>query len=384
MCLNLVMRRCGQPGVVNPFVQSGMIRIWNQVVGLEMYQRVGKSEFAARIARSWMTSDKVCLAASGGGHVRQLLDLENIWADLNVFFVTEPTALGESIAQKYPTHFVDHFAWGQARLGNWGLMFRSAFKNLTQAAMIIRRQKPKIIVTTGAGSMAPLVIFGRLTGAKIILIDSFARFRSPSLFARLAGWLAHVRIAQSKESGAKWHGALVFDPFVRLDGPRPTKESLAFATVGATLAFPRMVEWVARAHEASLLPIKLIVQTGVGGIAIPGAECHEALPFDQVGEILDKAEIVICHGGTGSIITALQRGCHVIVVPREFSMGEHYDDHQTEIANAFAERGLIQVARSFGEFEAAIMAVPTRTPQLATTDPRALGKWLRNYIEQAA
>lgn len=327
-----------------------------------------------------MTSVKLCLAASGGGHVRQLLDLQDVWANESLFFVTEPTALGQSIASKYPTHFVAHFAWGQAKLGNWRAMIGAAFGNLRQSFSIVRRERPGIIVTTGAGSMAPLLLFGRLAGAKIVLIDSFARFHAPSLFARLAGWLAHVRISQSQQSGAQWRGALIFDSFVELDTPPPPKRALALATVGATLPFPRLVDWVEQARQAGLLPAELIVQTGTGGRAIADAECHQGLSFDQMGAILDAAEIVICHGGTGSIITALQRGCHVIVIPRQFDLGEHYDDHQSEIASAFEQRGLIQVARDYPSFVAALGAVKQRIPRMATTDPRALAEWLRAYI----
>ena len=117
-----------------------------------------------------------------------------------------------------------------------------------------------------------------------------------------------------------------------------------------------------------------------GGRAIADAECHEGLSFDQMGAILDAAEIVICHGGTGSIITALQRGCHVIVIPRQFGLGEHYDDHQSEIASAFEQRGLLQVAHDYPGLVAALSAVKQRKPRMATTDPRALADWLRAYI----
>lgn len=327
-----------------------------------------------------MTRKRLCLAASGGGHVRQLLDLRPFWQDHDHFFVTEPTALGTSIAAEQTTFFVDHFAWGQGRLGKWGAMLRSAAANLAQSARIIWRERPDIIITTGAGSMAPLVLFGRLAGAHIVLIDSFARFHAPSLFARLAGWAAHVRIAQSAASGAKWPGALIFDPFVRLDTPRPPKRPMLFATVGATLAFPRLIDWMARAHGDGLLPPEVIVQTGEVSAPIPGLDCHQTLPFDRIGAILREADIVVCHGGTGSIITALQQGCHVIVIPREHDRGEHYDDHQTEIAMAFAERGLLQVALDYEGFAAALRGTADRTPQLATTDPQALAAWLKQHV----
>jgi UDP-N-acetylglucosamine--N-acetylmuramyl-(pentapeptide) pyrophosphoryl-undecaprenol N-acetylglucosamine transferase len=166
---------------------------------------------------------KLCLAASGGGHVRQLLDLEPVWRDEDAFFVTEPTALGHSIAADRPTHFVAHVAWGQARLGAPFRMVANGVRNAWASFQLVRRERPDVVITTGAGSMAFTVLFARLSGARIILVDSFARFAGPSLFARLAGPLAHERIAQSPASAAKWSGARLFDPFRMLDGPRPVK-----------------------------------------------------------------------------------------------------------------------------------------------------------------
>ena len=60
---------------------------------------------------------RLCLAGSGGGHVRQLLDLEPVWSAYDYFFVTEESALGESIARDHPARFVDHYSFGQIRLG---------------------------------------------------------------------------------------------------------------------------------------------------------------------------------------------------------------------------------------------------------------------------
>jgi UDP-N-acetylglucosamine transferase subunit ALG13 len=78
---------------------------------------------------------------------------------------------------------------------------------------------------------------------------------------------------------------------------------------------------------------------------------------------------VICHGGTGSLITAMSKGCHVVAVPRLAALGEHYDDHQAEITDAFAKRGLIQVANNADELRAALAAAKTRARIMATSDP---------------
>ncbi len=145
---------------------------------------------------------KLCLAASGGGHIRQLLDMKALWREHDYFFVTEGTALGQSIAGEHPCEFVPHMALGQARLGRPLQMVVAALRSIPRSLAIVRKYKPDIVLTTGAGSMIFIVVWARLLGARIVLIDSFARFERPSVFGRIAGLLANLRIAQSESSAS--------------------------------------------------------------------------------------------------------------------------------------------------------------------------------------
>lgn len=329
---------------------------------------------------------RICLAGSGGGHVRQLFDLRPLYEGEDHFFVTEDTALGRSVAEKHRAHFVDHVALGQARLGAPFKMAWAGARNAWQSLRIVLRERPGLVITTGAGSMYFVTLFARLTGARIVLIDSFARFRRPSAFARLAAPLAHVRIAQSQLAANAWPGAIAFDPLRPLDRPPADKEPLLFATVGATLRFDRLVELVVDAKRKGLIPEHVILQTGENG-PLPqgeGIEAHHTLPFDRVGEILKRASIVICHAGTGSIITALREGCRVIAVPRRFARGEHYDDHQAEITTAFAERGLVVEAEEADDFARVLAEARARPQRFVTTDHGPLIAHLAGDVAAAA
>jgi UDP-N-acetylglucosamine transferase subunit ALG13 len=325
---------------------------------------------------------KICLAASGGGHVRQLLDLQPAWENTAHFFVTEDTALGRSVSQKHPTEFVPHVALGQAKLGKPIAMIKGAIKSFFTSAAMMRRQRPSLFVTTGAGSMFFPMIWARLFGAKVILIDSFARFEAPSAFARIGGPFAHVKISQARLSGEKWRADFVFEPFRILGTQRPEKEPLLFATVGATLPFDRLVRQVDEARRAGLIPERIVVQTGEDGFRPDGCTVHETLNFDQMKELLAKADIVVCHGGTGSLITALQAGCKIVAVPRLYDRSEHYDDHQLEIVAAFAARGLIAVSRSEADFAEALQMARALNPVCATTDPAELISFLKQEISR--
>ena len=323
---------------------------------------------------------RVCLAASGGGHVRQLLDLEKAWRPYDYFFLSEKTPLAQSLAQTHPTFFVDHFALGQARLGSPFKMMAAALRNFLQSGRIIWRERPDIVISTGAGAVFFAVLWARLLGAKFVLIETFARFDKPSAFARAAARFAHHKIVQSPALAEKIPGSTCLDPFEFLDTPRPEKKPLIFATVGATLSFDRMVETVASLKAAGEIPEDLVIQTGIGGLMPPGVETYETLPFDGMLSHLRDADIVVCHGGTGSLITALRAGCRTIVMPRLFEKGEHYDNHQKEITGAFAARGLVFIANSREEMSEALKAARAGVPVLATTNPARLIEHLGNIL----
>ena len=325
---------------------------------------------------------RICLAASGGGHVRQLLDLKPIWSEHDAFFVTEPTALGETLARECRTHFVTHVAAGQAKLGHPLEMLRCAWRNLLESYRVIRRERPEVVISTGAGAVFFTLFWARLRGAKLIVIESFARFDRPSLFMRIAAPLAHRSVVQSAKLAPRFPRALVFDPLRMLDVPRPRKKPLMFVTVGATLPFDRMIQSVAELKAKGEIPEHVIAQVGKSGCKPEGIEAVENLSFDEIQSLLRDADIVVSHGGTGSLITALRERCRTVVMPRLFELGEHYDNHQLEISESFQKRGLVHVARDTAGLRHALAAARRADPPGATTDPRSLMAWLRETLSE--
>ena len=61
------------------------------------------------------------------------------------------------------------------------------------------------------------------------------------------------------------------------------------------------------------------------------------ISYDKMGKYIDEADLIITHGGTGSIIMPLQKGKKVIAAPRLEKYGEHINDHQKEIVNVFSD-----------------------------------------------
>lgn len=86
---------------------------------------------------------------------------------------------------------------------------------------------------------------------------------------------------------------------------------------------------------------------------------------DDFSEIIDlnkTARIVICHGGAGSIIAALEQKTPVIAVPRLKKYDEHINDHQLEIVQVLSDENKITVVYDVDELENVLISVDTTVP----------------------
>ncbi len=105
---------------------------------------------------------------------------------------------------------------------------------------------------------------------------------------------------------------------------------------------------------------RLMVQHGSTPprFGLPDIAWHPFMEIDEVQAAMRSAELVICHAGVGTIITALRLGKRPLVVPRRAAMAEHVDDHQMDIAARLAERGLIVLVQDPADLHRALWRDP--------------------------
>ena len=112
---------------------------------------------------------------------------------------------------------------------------------------------------------------------------------------------------------------------------------MIFVTVGThEQQFNRLVEYMDRwafDHDE-----EVIIQTGFSTYEPQKANWSKLFPYETMGKLVDKARIVITHGGPSSFIMPLQVGKVPIVVPRHYEFEEHVNNHQVMFCRAVAER----------------------------------------------
>jgi exopolysaccharide biosynthesis glucuronosyltransferase PssD len=133
---------------------------------------------------------KICLAASAGGHLSQLLKLADSWASSNVFSVTTTEVVRD-------------------RLSVFGRVYVVGECNREHPLRVIRvlvwcikavfRERPDVIISTGAAAGCMVCFLGKLLGAKVVWLDSITNVEKISLSGRMVRYIADLFLVQWPE-----------------------------------------------------------------------------------------------------------------------------------------------------------------------------------------
>lgn len=139
---------------------------------------------------------------------------------------------------------------------------------------------------------------------------------------------------------------------------------MIFVTVGTQLPFDRLIraldEWAAARGRGDVF-----AQIGPGEYLPKRIQWSRFVDAPDFRRQVEAADLVIAHAGMGSIITALELGKAILVMPRRASLREHRNDHQLATARHFAAQGRIRVAFDEADLPGMVDTV------LATADSRA-------------
>jgi len=118
----------------------------------------------------------VMLISSTGGHFRTLVKLKPFWQNRQCCWVTQKSHSTESLLRQEKVYW----AYGPTNRN-----IKNLIKNLVLAWKVISQERPRLIVTTGAGESVPFVIIGKLFGSQVVFIESITRVEDISLSAKL-------------------------------------------------------------------------------------------------------------------------------------------------------------------------------------------------------
>jgi UDP-N-acetylglucosamine:LPS N-acetylglucosamine transferase len=130
---------------------------------------------------------RICLAASAGGHISQLLKLAASWNGYETFCVTTTEVVRNNLSELGAVYIV-----GECNRQHPVRVV----KVLLRCVSIIFKERPDVIISTGAAAGCMLCFLGKMRGAKVVWIDSITNVERISLSGRMVRYIADLFLVQ--------------------------------------------------------------------------------------------------------------------------------------------------------------------------------------------
>ena len=141
---------------------------------------------------------KMCFAASLGGHLEEIAKLDVLEKQNDIFLVTEKGGFSELNICKRVYHL--------GQINRKEIFFIPKYiTTFFRSFCILLKEKPNNIISTGALVTFPICLLGKLMRKRVIYIESFARVDTASLTGKLMYRIADLFIVQ-------WEGLLEIFP----------------------------------------------------------------------------------------------------------------------------------------------------------------------------
>lgn len=154
---------------------------------------------------------------------------------------------------------------------------------------------------------------------------------------------------------------------------------MILVTVGTT-KFYRLIKKMD--EIAGKIDENVIMQIGYTNYKPINAEYFDFINQSKMKELNQKARLVVCHGGVGAIITAVNQKTRVITIPRIKSLGEEVpDDHQLDTVKALEAENLIQVVYDLNNLERLVLQELQEKNWHNYENKGLLVSFLKNYLD---
>ncbi len=114
---------------------------------------------------------------------------------------------------------------------------------------------------------------------------------------------------------------------------------MIFVTVGThEQQFNRLIKEIDDLVKKGVVKDRVIIQYGYCTYEPKFCECQRFFSFDEMSNLINEADIVLCHGGPATFMSVLNKGKIPIVVPRQNFFGEHINNHQLDFVREVKKR----------------------------------------------
>lgn len=157
---------------------------------------------------------------------------------------------------------------------------------------------------------------------------------------------------------------------------------MIFVTVGTQdVPFDRLLKAVEKQIKNGNIKEEVIVQCGKTKFKSKNMKFINFLELEEFNKLIKKANLIICHGGVGSILDGLKNNKVVIACPRLAKYKEHNNDHQLEIINKFSNDGYIIPLKDPNKLDIALEQALIFRPKKYKSNTNNMIKIMEDFID---
>lgn len=147
--------------------------------------------------------------------------------------------------------------------------------------------------------------------------------------------------------------------------------------------FYRLLEAVQKQIDSKIIKDRVVVQAGCSSdFKTDDMEIFDLIPMDDFDKLINECDILITHGGVGSIITGLKNNKKVIAAARLEKYGEHTNDHQLQIIDNFSDSGYILKLDDFDKLGELLKNINKFKPKQYKSNTSKFIKIVQNEINK--
>lgn len=145
--------------------------------------------------------------------------------------------------------------------------------------------------------------------------------------------------------------------------------------------FPRLLHAIQKQIDNGNIKEKVIVQAGSTKFESPDMEIFDLIDRDKYAQLISECDLLITHGGVGTIINGLKNSKKIIAAPRLEKYGEHTNDHQLQIIEKFSDSGFILPLYDFDSLDKVLKDIKKFKPKKYKSNTNNMIKLIENYID---
>ncbi len=145
-------------------------------------------------------------------------------------------------------------------------------------------------------------------------------------------------------------------------------------------SFHRLLDAVEREITEGHIKDQVIVQAGYTKYQSNHMKIFDLIPMKKFDDLIDQSDLIITHGGVGSIMSGLRHQKKIIAVAREAQYFEHTNDHQKQIISEFVKQGYILECKDLNYLDQTLKEIEKFEPKKYHSNNYKMMKILRDFI----